>query len=205
MPTIKFKNPWLKKHVADPYVQRAQQQGFRSRAAYKLLAIHDKDRLFKPGQLVLDLGAAPGAWSQVAREKVGKGAVIALDRLPMLAIEGVTFIQGDLESPETVDSLYNTLNAKRVDLVLSDMAPNLTGVSSIDQPQSLALVQLALHVAQQVLKKDGCFLVKCFHGKGFDTYFKELRASFSKVVTRKPVASRAHSSEVYLLAKGYRI
>ena len=205
MKKVKFKNPWIKRHVADPFVKLSQQQGFRSRAAYKLLAIHEKDRLFKSGQRVLDLGAAPGAWSQIAKNKVGsQGQVIAIDRLSMLPIEGVQFIQGDLEESSTLETVFNTLQAKPIDLVLSDMAPNLSGVASIDQPRSHALVHLSLYIAQQTLKKGGCFLVKCFHGKGFEAYFKELRHSFDKVVTRKPVASRTGSKEVYLLAKGYR-
>jgi 23S rRNA (uridine2552-2'-O)-methyltransferase len=205
MASTKFKNPWLRKHAADPYVKLAQQQGFRSRAAYKLLAIHEKDHLFKPGRTVLDLGAAPGAWSQLAREKIGAhGKVIAVDRLPMEAIKDVIFIQGDLESAQTLDMLYNTLEEECVDLVLSDIAPNLSGISSIDQPRSYALVELSLAIAKRVLKKEGCFLVKCFHGKGFEHYFKKLRACFTQVLTRKPPASRARSTEVYLLAKGYR-
>ncbi|KAH9218340.1 ribosomal RNA large subunit methyltransferase J [Leptodontidium sp. 2 PMI_412] len=205
MTNIKFKNPWLRKHVADPYVKLAQQHGFRSRAAYKLLAIHEKDRLFKPGKTVLDLGAAPGAWSQLARQKIGThGKVIAVDRLPMEPIQGVIFIEGDLETTQTLDKLYHTLQTGCVDLVLSDIAPNLSGIPSIDQPRSYALVELSLTIAKRVLKKEGCFLVKCFQGKGFDDYFKQLRACFAQVLTRKPAASRARSTEVYLLARGYR-
>jgi 23S rRNA (uridine2552-2'-O)-methyltransferase len=204
--TIKFKKPWLRKHAADPYVQLARQQGFRSRAAYKLLWVHEKDQLLQSGQTVLDLGAAPGAWSQLAQQKIAPyGKVIAVDCLPMQSIPGVAFIHGNLEQSQTLETLYTTLGLNTVDVVLSDIAPNLSGIASIDHPRSHALNELSLTIAQKVLKKGGCFLVKCFHGKGFDAYFKQLRNYFRQVVTRKPTASRTCSAEVYLLARGFNI
>jgi 23S rRNA (uridine2552-2'-O)-methyltransferase len=205
MTNIRKQRRWLKKHTSDPYVKLAQREGFRSRAAYKLLALHEKEHLFFQGQTVLDLGAAPGAWSQLAVQQVGEqGKVFAVDRLPMNPLNHVTYLQGDLEEEETLEKLYTLLPEKGVDFVMSDMAPNLSGIASIDQPRTLYLIELALDIAEKTLKKKGHFLVKCFHGIGFDQYFKKLRTRFEKVSAKKPAASRSNSSEVYLLAKTYR-
>lgn len=205
MAKTRGKTGWLNRHVSDPYVKLAQREGFRSRAAYKLLALHEKDRLFFPGQTVLDLGAAPGAWSQVAKKQVGpQGVVYAIDRLPIPALADIVCLQGDLTEEASLAMLYDKIPIGKVDLVMSDMAPNLSGIASIDQPRSRLLIELAFEIAEKVLKARGNFLVKCFHGSGFDAYFKKLRTHFEKVVTRKPTASRANSSEVYLLAKAYR-
>ena len=196
---------WLNKHRADPYVKLAQRQGFRSRAAYKLLALHEKDRLFAPGQTVLDLGAAPGAWSQLAKQKVGQlGCVFAVDILPISPIDGVTFIQGDLNHEATLTWLYQSVAPHHLDLVLSDMAPNLSGIASVDQARIIQLAELALNITESLLKPQGNFLVKCFHGIGFEAYLKALRQRFERVFIRKPPASRARSSEVYLVAKRYQ-
>ncbi|WP_316935868.1 23S rRNA (uridine(2552)-2'-O)-methyltransferase RlmE [Halomonas sp. ANAO-440] len=196
---------WLKEHFDDRFVQQSWQDGYRSRASYKLLALDEKDRLFRPGMAVIDLGAAPGGWSQVAAEKVGpSGVVIASDILEMDALAGVDFIQGDFTEESVLDAILETLGNRPVDLVMSDMAPNMSGMAAIDQPQAMYLVELALDLARQTLKPQGRFLAKVFQGEGFDTYLKELRDSFSRVVTRKPEASRARSREVYLLAEGFR-
>jgi 23S rRNA (uridine2552-2'-O)-methyltransferase len=185
-------------------VQQAQRQGYRSRAAYKLLEIQKKDRLIKPGHVVVDLGAAPGGWSQVARDLVGsKGAVFALDLLSMEAIAGVRFIQGDFREDGTLGQLLTTLGRRRVDLVISDMAPNLTGVAAVDQPRSIQLCELVLELAGEVLGRGGSLVVKVFQGEGFSEYLRALRARFGKVVTRKPAASRDKSREVYLVARNY--
>nr|WP_066452421.1 23S rRNA (uridine(2552)-2'-O)-methyltransferase RlmE [Halomonas chromatireducens] len=195
----------MKEHFDDRFVQQSWQDGYRSRASYKLLALDEKDRLFRPGMAVIDLGAAPGGWSQVAAEKVGpSGVVIASDILEMDALAGVDFIQGDFTEESVLDAILETLGNRPVDLVMSDMAPNMSGMAAIDQPQAMYLVELALGLARQTLKPQGRFLAKVFQGEGFDTYLKELRDSFSRVVTRKPEASRARSREVYLLAEGFR-
>ena len=196
---------WLKEHFDDRFVQQSWQDGFRSRASYKLLALDDKDRLFRPGMAVIDLGAAPGGWSQVAAEKVGpEGVVIASDILEMDGLAGVDFIQGDFTEAPVLEAILGTLGDRPVDLVMSDMAPNMSGMAAIDQPQAMYLVELALDLARQTLKPQGRFLAKVFQGEGFDAYLKELRNSFDRVVTRKPEASRARSREVYLLAEGFR-
>ena len=196
---------WLKEHFDDRFVQRSWQDGYRSRASYKLLALDEKDRLFRPGMAVIDLGAAPGGWSQVAAEKVGpEGVVIASDILEMDGLAGVDFIQGDFTEESVLDAILKTLDDRPVDLVMSDMAPNMSGMAAIDQPQAMYLVELALDLARQTLKPQGRFLAKVFQGEGFDAYLKELRNSFGRVVTRKPEASRARSREVYLLAEGFR-
>jgi 23S rRNA (uridine2552-2'-O)-methyltransferase len=196
---------WLKEHFDDQYVQRAWQDGYRSRASYKLLALDDKDRLFRPGMTVIDLGAAPGGWSQVAAERVGpEGVVIASDLLEMDALAGVDFIQGDFTEEEVLEALLAVLGSRPVDLVMSDMAPNMSGMAAIDQPQAMYLVELALDLAGQTLRPGGTFLAKVFQGEGFDDYLKALRERFTRVVTRKPEASRARSREVYLLAQGFR-
>ncbi|GGX85293.1 ribosomal RNA large subunit methyltransferase E [Litchfieldella qijiaojingensis] len=196
---------WLKEHFDDQYVQRSWQDGYRSRASYKLLELDAKDKLFKPGMTVIDLGAAPGGWSQVAAEKVGdRGMVIASDILEMEAVAGVTFIAGDFTEDVVLDAILATLDERPVDLVMSDMAPNMSGMAAIDQPQAMYLVELALDLARRTLAPGGHFLAKVFQGEGFDDFLAELRDSFTKVVTRKPGASRARSREVYLLAQGFR-
>ncbi|MGQ4878191.1 23S rRNA (uridine(2552)-2'-O)-methyltransferase RlmE [Billgrantia sp. LNSP4103-1] len=196
---------WLKEHFDDRFVQQSWQDGYRSRASYKLLALDDKDRLFKPGMSVIDLGAAPGGWSQVAADRVGpEGMVIASDILEMDGLAGVEFIQGDFTEDTVLEAILSALAGRPVDLVMSDMAPNMSGMSAIDQPQAMYLVELALDLARQTLRPGGRFLAKVFQGEGFDAYLKELRGSFTKVATRKPEASRARSREVYLLADGYR-
>lgn len=196
---------WLKEHVDDIYVQKAQQDGYRTRASYKLIELDEKDALLHPGMTVVDLGSAPGGWSQVVAQRVGtKGMVLASDILPMDAIPDVTFIQGDFTTDEVFESLMSELNNRPVDLVISDMAPNMSGMSSIDQPGAMYLVELALDMARQVLKPNGHFVAKVFQGEGFDEYLAELRQAFKKVVIRKPKASRARSREVYLVGKGFR-
>ncbi|MHA3026770.1 23S rRNA (uridine(2552)-2'-O)-methyltransferase RlmE [Chromohalobacter israelensis] len=202
--TSKSSASWIKEHFDDRYVQRSWQDGYRSRASYKLLELDAKDALLKPGMTVIDLGAAPGGWSQIAADKVGdKGCVIASDILEMDALAGVTFVQGDFTEMEVLEQILAALEGRRVDLVMSDMAPNMSGMAAIDQPQAMYLVELALDLARQTLSPGGRFLAKVFQGEGFDAYLKELRGSFRKVVTRKPEASRARSREVYLLAEGF--
>lgn len=196
---------WLKEHVDDVYVQKAQQDGYRTRASYKLIELDEKDKLLKPGMTVIDLGAAPGGWSQVVTRRLnGSGVIIASDILPMDPIEDVNFIQGDFTEESVFDELMAVVDGRPVDLVISDMAPNMSGVASIDQPGSMYLVELALDMARQVLKPNGQFVAKVFQGEGFDEYIKELRSSFSKVMIRKPKASRARSKEVYVVGKGFR-
>ncbi len=196
---------WLKEHRDDPYVQRAQREGYRSRACYKLLELQAKDRLIRPAMTVIDLGSAPGGWSQVAVELVGhKGRVIASDILPMDSIAGVDFVLGDFTEDAVITQLLETIGESPVDLVISDMAPNMSGVSAVDQPRAMYLVELALDMARRVLSPGGSFVAKVFHGEGFDELFRDVRDSFDKVLTRKPEASRPRSREVYLVAKGFR-
>ena len=203
MKRSKSSQNWLKRHFDDPYVKQAQKAGYRSRAVFKLLEIQEKKRIIKPGQVIVDLGAAPGGWSQAAVPMVGrKGAVIAMDILPMDPIEGVDFIQGDFSEQDVHDQLMATINGRSVDLVMSDMAPNISGLKAVDQPRAMYLAELALDFAHEVLKPGGDFLVKVFQGEGFDEFLKQVRASFQKVVIRKPQASRPKSREVYLLAQG---
>mmetsp|Transcript_18993 Transcript_18993/g.24544 ORF Transcript_18993/g.24544 Transcript_18993/m.24544 type:complete len:206 (-) Transcript_18993:2456-3073(-) len=205
MAKSKSSQGWLKEHFDDQYVKKAQKEGHRSRATFKLDEIDQKDKLLRPGMSVVDLGAAPGGWSDYAFRKVGdSGTVVALDILPMTPLTGVHFIEGDFREDEVLDELNKVLNGREIDLVLSDMAPNMSGVGSIDQPASMYLVELALDFAVTNLSKQGCFLVKVFQGEGFDAYLKQMRDSFNKVVTRKPGASRARSREVYLLGKGLK-
>lgn len=205
MAKSKSSQDWLKEHFDDPYVKKVQKAGYRSRATFKLEEIDKKDKLIKPGMKVVDLGAAPGGWSDYALRKVGdKGTVVALDILPMTPLTGVHFIQGDFREDSVLDELNAIVNSQQIDLVISDMAPNITGVDAIDQPSSMYLVELALDFALENLAKQGVFLVKVFHGEGFDTFLKTMRASFQKVVTRKPDASRARSREVYLLGRGLK-
>ncbi len=202
MKKTKSSRRWLREHFNDPYVKRAAQEKYRSRAAYKLLELQERDKLFKPGMIVIDLGAAPGSWSQVAAEFVGKnGRVIALDILAMDPLAGVEFIQGDFLQETTVSQLLVQLGDTKVDWVISDMAPNLSGVDSVDQPRALELAELALDFAKLVLHAQGGLLVKVFQGQGFDAFLITLRQHFKKVTIRKPKASRDRSREVYLLAR----
>ena len=196
---------WLKEHRDDPYVQRAQREGYRSRACYKLLELQDKDRLIRPGMTVVDLGSAPGGWSQVAVEQVGhKGRVIASDILPMDSLAGVEFIQGDFTEDQVFEQILAAIGDKSVDLVISDMAPNLSGVNAVDQPRSMYLVELALDLTRQVLAPGGSFVAKVFQGEGFDELIRETRQLFTRVLTRKPQASRPRSREVYLVARDFQ-
>ena len=196
---------WLKEHFDDAYVQRAQREGYRSRACYKLLELNEKDRLIKPGMTVIDLGSAPGGWSQVAAQLVGDhGKVVASDILPMDGLAGVDFIRGDFTEQQVFDSIMELLDGELVDLVISDMAPNMSGVSAVDQPQSMYLVELALDMARQVLKPGGNFVAKVFQGEGFDQLLQDMRISFMSVQSRKPAASRARSREIYQLGKGFK-
>jgi 23S rRNA (uridine2552-2'-O)-methyltransferase len=205
MAKSKSSQNWLKEHFDDQYVKKAQQAGYRSRATFKLEEIDKKDKLIRPGMHVVDLGAAPGGWSDYAFNRVGdKGTVVALDILPMTPLTGVHFIQGDFREDEVLDELNNVLNGQQIDLVLSDMAPNMSGMDSIDQPASMYLVELALDFAVNNLSKNGAFLVKVFQGEGFDAFLKDMRNNFVKVTTRKPEASRARSRETYLLARGLK-
>ncbi len=205
MARSKSSGKWLEEHFRDPYVKKSQQAGYRSRASYKLLEIQGKDHLIKPGMTVLDLGAAPGGWSQVAAELVGKkGTVIASDILPMDAIENVQFIKGDFTETQAYDEIIAALNGQRVDLVISDMAPNMSGISAVDQPRSIYLVELALDMASQVLVPGGCFLTKIFQGTGFDELLAQMRSKFNKVQSRKPDASRSRSREQYIVARGFK-
>jgi 23S rRNA (uridine2552-2'-O)-methyltransferase len=197
MKRSKTSKQWMREHVNDPFVQRAQKEGFRSRAAYKLLEIDERDHLLKPGLAVVDLGATPGGWSQVAAAKGCK--VIALDLLPLQPLPGVEFIQGDFREDEVLAQLEERLGGKQIGLVISDMAPNISGIDMADQARAMHLAELALEFASQHLKPGGAFLVKVFQGSGFEDYIKLMRARFAKVVTRKPKASRDRSSEVYLL------
>ena len=197
---------WLQEHVNDEFVKRAQKDGYRARAAYKLLEIDEKDQLIKPGMTVVDLGSAPGSWSQVAIQRLGgQGRVIALDILEMPPVPGVEFIQGDFREEEVLAQLEKSLNGKQVDLVIADMAPNMSGISDVDQARASHLTELALEFSRDWLKPGGNFLVKVFIGSGFDDIVLAMRESFEKVVTRKPKASRDRSTEVYLLGLKRRV
>jgi 23S rRNA (uridine2552-2'-O)-methyltransferase len=203
MKATKTSKQWMREHVNDPYVQMAQKDGYRSRAAYKLLEIDERDHLIKPGMVVVDLGATPGGWSQVAGNKLkGNGKIIALDLLPFHPLPYVDFIQGDFRDDDVLEQLEKKLEGKPIGLVISDMAPNISGVGSADQARAILLAELALDFALQHLKPDGAFLVKVFQGVGFEEYLKLMRSHFNKVVTRKPKASRDRSSEQYLLGIG---
>jgi 23S rRNA (uridine2552-2'-O)-methyltransferase len=196
---------WLKEHFDDPYVKQSQQDGYRSRASYKLLEMSKKDKLIRPGMTVVDLGAAPGGWTQVAMQLVGdSGTVIASDILAMDPIAGVTFIEGDFTEQSVYDEIIMALNGRKADLVISDMAPNMSGNPAIDQPKSMYLVELALDMSRHILKPGGSFLAKVFQGEGFDELLRETRSSFVKVQSRKPGASRSRSREVYQLATGFK-
>lgn len=201
----KSSDRWLKEHFDDTWVKKSQADGYRSRASYKLIELDDKDRLFKPGQVVVDLGAAPGGWSQVAVERVGdKGVVIASDILAMNPIAGVDFVQGDFTEQAVFDELLKLLGDRRADVVISDMAPNMSGMAAVDIPKAMGLVELALDMAQQVLRPGGVFVAKVFQGEGFDALVAQMRGSFSSVVSRKPDSSRARSREIYQVCKGFK-
>lgn len=203
MTRSKSSSRWLREHFDDVYVKKAHAEGLRSRAVFKLEELIDRDRLLKPGINVVDLGAAPGGWSQLVKQRLGdSGKVVALDILPMQGIGGVDFMQGDFREPEVLAQLELQLQGLRVDLVLSDMAPNMSGVALADQIRSMDLAELALDFSRQWLKPDGAFLIKLFQGVGFDDYLRSLRAEFIRVTMRKPKASRARSREVYALAIG---
>ncbi|HSB96732.1 MAG TPA: 23S rRNA (uridine(2552)-2'-O)-methyltransferase RlmE [Spongiibacteraceae bacterium] len=205
MARSKSSRNWLDEHVNDPYVKQAQKDGYRSRASYKLLELIEKDQLLRPGMSIMDLGSAPGGWSQVAGRLVGtKGRVLATDILPMEAVENVDFIQGDFTEDAIFQQILAALDGERPDLIISDMAPNISGVDSADQAASMYLLELALDMARQVLKPKGNFVAKVFQGEGFDAYVKELRTSFATVAIRKPKASRPRSREVYVVAKGFK-
>lgn len=202
MKRTKTSKAWMMEHVTDPYVQLAKHEGYRSRASYKLLEIIERDHLLKPGMRVVDLGATPGGWSQVVAQKLaGQGKVIALDLLEMLPLAGVTFIQGDFREDAVLAELVKVLDGRPVDLVISDMAPNLSGVGLVDQARAMHLAELALEFALQHLKPGGTFLVKVFQGDGFDEYIRTMRGHFRQVATRKPKASRGRTNETFLLAK----
>jgi 23S rRNA (uridine2552-2'-O)-methyltransferase len=194
---------WMQEHVNDEFVKRAQKEGYRARAAYKLIEIDDKDKLIKPGMTIVDLGATPGSWSQVAVQRLkGQGRIIALDILDMQPIKGVEFIQGDFREESVLKLLEAQLNNKQVDLVIADMAPNISGIADVDQAGAAYLTELALEFSKDWLKPSGNFLVKVFIGAGFDEILQNMRQMFDKVLTRKPKASRDRSSEVYLLGLG---
>ena len=200
MKRSKTSKAWMQEHLNDAFVRQAQKDGYRARAAYKLIEIDDKDHLIKPGMAVVDLGSAPGSWSQVVAQRLkGQGKIIALDILPMVGIGGVDFIQGDFREDAVLAELEDRLNGQPIDLVISDMAPNISGISSVDQANATYLTELAVDFSLKWLKPNGNFLVKVFIGSGFEEIVKLMRESFEKVVTRKPKASRDRSSEVYLL------
>jgi 23S rRNA (uridine2552-2'-O)-methyltransferase len=199
----KSSHQWLRKHFDDEFVKRAQRDGYRSRAVYKLDEIQKKDRILRPGSVVVDLGAAPGSWSQYAAQQLGdKGRIIALDILPMDPLPGVEFLQGDFREDEALAALMGLLDGATVNLVMSDMAPNISGVDAVDQPRSMYLVELAVDFAARVLARGSDLLFKGFQGEGFDALLRDLRGQYRKILIRKPKASRPQSREVYVLAKG---
>jgi 23S rRNA (uridine2552-2'-O)-methyltransferase len=205
MTQSKSSKHWLHEHFSDEYVKLAQAKGYRSRAIFKLMEIQEKDKIIKPGMNVVDLGAAPGGWSQYVRQILGKNdKIVALDILEMEALEGVDFIHGDFREPEVLEQLYQVLDKQKIDVVLSDMAPNLSGNKDTDQARAIYLGELALDTALGVLAKGGTFLVKMFQGTGFNEYLAEVKRHFTSVVIRKPKASRPRSTEVYILAKGFK-
>lgn len=205
MKRAKTSKAWMKEHVNDFFVKQAKKEGYRSRAAYKLIEIAERDHLLGPGMTVVDLGAAPGSWSQVAAEKLGgKGKVIALDLLEIAPLPGVTFIQGDFREATILAELKKNLGKYPLDLVISDMSPNISGIGVSDQARSMHLAELALEFSMERLNSGGNFLVKVFQGPGFEQFLRTMRATFGRVVTRKPEASRGRSSETYLLGLGKR-
>jgi 23S rRNA (uridine2552-2'-O)-methyltransferase len=205
MARTKSSSQWLQEHVNDPYVKQAQRDGYRSRASYKLLQLNEKDKLIRPGMLIVDLGAAPGGWSQVVGRLAGdQGRIVATDILPMDPLKNVEFLQGDFTAEAVLHQVLDLLGGRKPDLVLCDIAPNITGIDSADQAASMYLAELALDFARQALKRQGDFVVKVFQGAGSDAFLKDLRSSFDKVLVRKPAASRPRSREVYVVAKGFK-
>jgi 23S rRNA (uridine2552-2'-O)-methyltransferase len=205
MPRTKSSASWMSRHLSDPYVKQAQKDGYRSRSAYKLIELNEKDRLIRPGMRIMDLGSAPGGWSQVAGKLVGtKGRVLATDILPMDALANVDFVQGDFTEDAIVQQLLEWLDGGTFDLIISDIAPNITGISSADQASSIYFLELALDTVRKTLKPGAHFAAKMFQGSGSDQYLKDLRTHFDKVTIRKPAASRKESREVYLVAKGFK-
>lgn len=205
MARSKSSSRWLKEHFDDPFVKMAQKDGYRSRASYKLLEVQEKDRILRPGMTVIDLGSAPGGWSQVTSRVIGdKGTLIASDILPMAAIADVTFIEGDFTEERVFNEIMDAVGNNPVDLVISDMAPNMSGVRTADQAAAMYLCELALDLASKVLRPGGDFLIKVFHGEGFDAYLRDVRSRFEKIQMRKPASSRDRSREQYLLARGMR-
>ncbi|MGE7993298.1 23S rRNA (uridine(2552)-2'-O)-methyltransferase RlmE [Pseudomonas sp. NPDC089554] len=201
----KSSHNWLREHFNDPFVKQAQKDGYRSRASYKLLEIQEKDKLIRPGMSVIDLGAAPGGWSQVTSRLIGgQGRLIASDILEMDTIPDVTFIQGDFTQDEVLAQILQAVGDSHVDLVISDMAPNMSGTPAVDMPRAMFLCELALDLATRVLRPGGDFLIKIFQGEGFDVYLKDVRSKFDKVQMRKPSSSRDRSREQYLLARGFK-
>jgi 23S rRNA (uridine2552-2'-O)-methyltransferase len=204
MARTKSSSQWLQEHVNDPYVKQAQRDGYRSRASYKLLQLNEKDKLIRPGMLIVDLGSAPGGWSQVVERLAGdQGRIVATDILPMDPLKNVEFLQGDFTEEAVLHEILRLLGGHKPDLVLCDIAPNITGIDSADQAASMYLAELALDFARQALKRQGDFVVKVFQGAGSDAFLKDLRSSFDKVLVRKPAASRPRSREVYVVAKGF--
>jgi 23S rRNA (uridine2552-2'-O)-methyltransferase len=196
---------WMSRHLSDPFVKQAQKDGYRSRSAYKLVELNEKDKLIRPGMRILDLGSAPGGWSQVAGKLVGgKGRILATDILPMDGLRNVDFIQGDFTDETIVQQLLDWLGGGRFDLIISDIAPNITGIDSADQATSIHFLELALDTVCKTLKPGATFVAKMFQGSGSDQYLKELRRHFSKVSIRKPAASRKESREVYIVARGFK-
>jgi 23S rRNA (uridine2552-2'-O)-methyltransferase len=205
MARTKSSASWMSRHLSDPYVKQAQKDGYRSRSAYKLIELNEKDKLIRPGMRILDLGSAPGGWSQVAGKLVGaKGRVLATDILPMDGLANVDFIQGDFTDESIVEQLLGWLGGGRFDLIISDIAPNITGIASADQASSIHFLELALDTVCRTLKPGATFVAKMFQGAGSDQYLKELRTHFDKVSIRKPAASRKESREVYLVARGFK-
>jgi 23S rRNA (uridine2552-2'-O)-methyltransferase len=205
MARSKSSGQWLQEHVNDPYVKQAQRDGYRSRSSYKLIQLNERDRLIRPGMLIVDLGSAPGGWSQVATRLAGEqGRVIATDILPMDPLKNVDFIQGDFTAETVLNQVLASLGGRKPHLVICDIAPNITGIDSADQASSMYLVELALDFVRQALESQGDFVVKVFQGAGSDAYIKDVRSSFDKVFVRKPAASRPRSREVYLVAKGFK-
>jgi 23S rRNA (uridine2552-2'-O)-methyltransferase len=205
MKKSKSSKQWLRRHVNDPYVQRSKKEGYRSRSVYKLTEIDERDKLLRPGQVVVDLGAAPGGWSQILAKRVGpQGKVVAIDLLEMEPVSGVTFIQADFGSKRGLEAVQAALQGRRADLVLSDMAPNMTGIAVSDQARSMELAEIARDFALLHLQPEGALLIKIFQGAGYDEYLLSLRRAFRKVVIRKPDASRGESAEQYLLARGLK-
>lgn len=206
MARTKTSNRWLQEHFDDMYVKKAHAEGYRSRAIYKLKEVDEKERLFKAGMSVVDLGAAPGGWAQYVSERLGgHGTIVAMDILPMPPLPGVTFIQGDFREDSVLQELMRVIPEHSVDVLLSDMAPNMSGTKAVDIPRAMYLVELAYDFSHKMLKPGGTLLMKVFHGTGFDDIVKQARLQFEHVVIRKPQASRARSRETYLLAKGYRL